>query len=449
MHRYNIFLLALLFVGFAKGQMLTTSPYSSQGIGDVSLYGDAYFMGMAGITTVLADSSQTNMFNPSSYSLLARSLPLFSMGINYQSSTYEQGLLSSTSSFANVSHMALAIPFGKRWGMGFGIKPFARTGYEINSYDIVDGDSLFYDYLGKGEVYEFNLGFSYNLIARQKHVLSIGANGKHYFGKVVNRRMAYRKVNQQKVGFFDDDILNVASLGVDFGLTYKFNPNVKHHFVIGSTYQPQQDLNVRHGIARAYYGNLSNPFSYDTLTPYIRQNGTISIPSRFNIGFSYEFTPVSDSTRKRTKMPSLLLSGEYGIADWSNYTEDIPERDKNFVFNDMRSIRLGLQYTPHRNPIDRSAYVKFYEHWSYRFGLYSIDLPYQVDGESLLDNGMSFGITVPVIINRAASTINLAVNYGNRTTNNTNGVNERYLGAGFSFNISPSYDRWFRKYQLD
>lgn len=86
---------------------------------------------------------------------------------------------------------------------------------------------------------------------------------------------------------------------------------------------------------------------------------------------------------------------------------------------------------------------------SYRLSAYSVALPYMQDNFQAQDVGITFGIGLPVVLNRAVSSINFSLNYGNRGTEATNGINEQYFGVGLGFNIAPSYDRWFRKYQLD
>ena len=450
MYRYKfVFALLFSFIGTVQAQTSTTNPFSSQGLGDASFYGDAYFQGMGGITAALIDSTQTNLYNPSSYSLLAQGLPLFSMGVVGQNSIYSQNLNTSTSRFASVTHMALAIPFANRFGLAFGLKPYSRTGYEINSAAVVNGDSIFYDYTGAGEIQEFNLGFAATIINNPFHTLSVGANGKHYFGRMSNRRMAYQKSNQALIGYFQDDYLNVGSQGFDLGLTYKFRPSEGSQFTFGASFQPQHNLNVAKGSARVYFGNLANVSGYDTLVPYGRNEGSVVLPQRLNIGLTYEFKQLSDTSRNRNKLPSYLISAEYGIASWSQYEENISGSANAPVFSDMTSLRFAFQFTPHRYANDRSTYIKFYDRISYRLGAYSVALPYQQDGFQAQDVGISFGVGIPIVLNRAVSSINFSLNYGNRGTEAPNSINEQYLGVGLGFNIAPSYDRWFRKYQLD
>lgn len=450
MYKFKIaFALMFSFWGSVQAQISTTNPFSSQGLGDVSFYGDAYFQGMAGITAALVDSTQTNLYNPSSYSLLAKGLPLFSMGLSGQQSNYTQNDMMSSSRYASITNMALSIPFGNRLGLAFGLRPYSRTGYEINSSAIVGGDSIFYDYSGAGEIQEFNLGFAATIIDNPANTLSVGANGKHYFGRISNRRMAYQKANQSLIGSFQDDYLNVSSQGVDIGLTYKYRPSESSQFTFGATFQPQQNLNVAKGSARVFFGNLANVNGYDTIVPYQRNEGTVVLPQRLNIGLTYELKPQSDTIRKRNKLPSYLVSAEYGASSWSQYEENIPNNSTTPVFSDMTSLRFAIQFTPHRFANDRSSYIKAYDRMSYRLGAYSVALPYMQDGLQVQDVGISFGVGVPIVLNRAVSSLNFSVNYGNRGTEATNSINEQYLGVGLGFNIAPSYDRWFRKYQLD
>jgi hypothetical protein len=450
MYRYKI-IVALLFslIGSVRAQISTTNPFSSQGLGDVSFYGDAYFLGMGGITAALVDSTQTNLYNPSSYSLLAKGLPLFSMGVSGQQSNYNQNDAMSTSRYASITHMALAIPFANRFGLAFGLKPYSRAGYEINSSAVVDGDTIFYDYTGAGEIQEFNLGFAATIINNPSHTLSIGANGKHYFGRMSNRRMAYLKANQALIGSFQDDYLNVSSQGFDVGLTYKYRASERSQFTFGASFQPQHDLNVAKGSARVYFGNLANVSGYDTLVPYERNEGSVVLPQRLNVGLTYEFKQVSDTVKKRNKLPSYLISAEYGVSSWSQYEENIPSSAASPVFSDMTSLRLAFQFTPHRFANDRSTYIKFYDRMSYRVGGYSVALPYMQEGSQVQDVGISFGVGLPVVLNRAVSSINFSLSYGNRESDTPNSINEQYFGVGLGFNIAPSYDRWFRKYQLD
>lgn len=447
-------LLVILFLlsGIAiNAQVSTNSPYSSQGIGDASFYGNAFMSSLGGASTALIDSSQTNLMNPSSYSHLAKQLPMFSVGIMHRQNRFSTNGIESKGNFTGITHMALVIPFANRFGLAFGLKPFSRTGYDINNSQVINGDSIFYDYEGSGEVQEFILGFSSQIIKKRNHSFTIGVNGKHYFGRLQNTRKAYMKDNNfGEVGGMDQRFMRARAFGFEAGANYRFNPNKKHYFTLGLTYRPQQDLNFTQSQSRIYYLGFTNTSSYDTIVNPVDVDGKVTSPDKLSAGLTYEFLPVKDSTARNSKLPKLLFTAEYTLENWANYRESFGNTTSSPDFKNSNSIRLGLEFSPHRQVTDRSAYIKFYDRFQYRVGAYSVNTPYSVDGVQLVDKGVSFGIGVPIVLNRAVSTVNISANYGVQDGNGgPNVVKENYYGFNLGINIAPSYDRWFRKYKLD
>ncbi len=441
----------LVFTTISFGQVSTVTPLSSQGLGDMSFYGDAYFTGFGGSTVALIDSSQANFFNPSSYAYIAQGLPIFSVGLIHQESMFEQDELSSNARFSGITHMSLAIPLGKRFGLGFGLKPFSRVGYEINNAELVLGDSIFYEYTGKGEIQEFNVGFSIKLVNSLNHRLAIGANGKRYFGRIENERLSYRKSNLNRIGAFDQSFLQARSFGYEFGASYRFSPSPKHTLTLGAYYRNEQDLDMNAANSRVFFGSFGNISSYDTLIPFENRSGSITLPEKLSGGLTYEFKASKDSISRSGRLPSIMLTGEYSMEDWTTYRENFGEVISSPDLFESFSARFGFQYTPHRIITDRSTYIKGFQKWSYRFGAYYIATPYQgLGGYQVFDQGVTAGIGIPIVLSRAVSSVHVSVNYGQRgAVEGVSPIRENYVGVNFGLNIAPSYDRWFTKYQLD
>ncbi|MEX2483516.1 MAG: hypothetical protein WED10_03100 [Brumimicrobium sp.] len=436
---------------YLNAQISTNNPYSSQGIGDASFYGNAYMTGMGGASTALIDSSQTNLMNPSSYSHLAKQLPLFSLGIAHRENTFSSGDAAFKGRVTGITHMSLIIPFANRLGLAFGLKPFSRMGYEINNAEVVNEDSIFYDYEGSGEIQEFNLGFSVKIVDRRKHSFTIGANGKHYFGRVENLRRAYI-INSSgvQIGGLEQKFLRARAIGYELGMNYVFKPSREHYFTLGATYRPEQQLTFNKSEARIFYSGYTNTNSYDTIIQPVATKGKVTIPDKISTGITYEYMPVSDSATRRSKLPKLLFTGEYTIENWSKYREIFGENVENPGFNNSTALRFGFEYSPHRIANDRSTFVNFYDKFSYRLGAYTVDTPYKFDDQTVVNRGVTVGIGIPIVINRAVSTVNISANYGEQGVNgNPNAVNETYYGFNLGINIAPSYDRWFNKYKLD
>ena len=166
-----------------------------QGIGETTFFGNSYFQSMGGATASLIDSTQTNFFNPSSYASISQGLPLFSMGIDFRNSTLTDNTNTGSLRYSNLTHFSLAVPFKKRFGLGFGLRPYSRVGYEVNDSEVIDNDSLFYEYAGNGGIQQAFFGLSSNVIDKKKHKFAIGANAGFLFGFTYNSSRAYSKVS--------------------------------------------------------------------------------------------------------------------------------------------------------------------------------------------------------------------------------------------------------------
>lgn len=443
-------LFSAIFIATSFAQISTTSPYSSKGLGDASFYGDARFMGIGGMSTAIIDSSNTNFFNPASYAFVARGLPLFSIGISHEEKTFFEGDVTANGRFSSITQMGLAVPFGNRFGLAFGLKPYSRMGYEINTAEVVNGDSIFYDYSGKGEIQEFLLGFSWRLVNRLNTQFAIGGNGYRYFGRIENERKAYRRVNFNEVGAFEKNFTQAADFGYSLGAVYQFMPSSRHKLTLAATYKANNEATMRTSNTRIHFGNFTNINSYDTISPLIRQTGTITIPEQLSLGFNYEFKAARDTLARSGRLPSISIAGEYSQEMWANYQEVFGQNVNTYGFENARAYRFGLEYIPHRFPQDRAMFLKRRQKWTYRFGTFLLEEPYAAGGDQVMHAGASVGLGIPFVLNRSVSTMNLSVTYGQRGFNlSEQFLKENYVGIKFGLNIAPSYDRWFTKSQLD
>lgn len=439
------------FLGLlSAAQISTNSPYSSQGIGDVSFYGNAYLSSLGGASTAVFDSSQVNLFNPSSYSHVTQQLPLFSLGVTHEQQRFSTNGTESSGSFSGITHMSLIIPFANRFGLAFGVKPLSRTGYEINDAQIVQGDSLFHDYNGSGAIQEAIVGFSATIVKRKEHALTLGVNGKHYFGSTKNRRTSYQNTSAGQSGGFDERELQAKAIGGEVGLNYNWNPNPEHQVYFGATYRPEQSLNALKSDSRVYFASVTNTNSYDTLLSNSAVEGSIQLPERLSLGASYVFTPQPDSSSSSSKSPLFMLTGEWSSENWSTYSESFNGATSAPEFRDIQATRLGFEYSPHHKASDGSAYLNFFDRFHYRLGAYTVNTQYFSQGEGLVDRGVTAGIGIPIVINRAVSTVNFSAQMGELGGASSGAqLREGYFGFNFGINIAPSYDKWFRKYKLD
>ena len=446
--RCRLIIVFILINSVLFSQETTVSPFSAQGLGDVGYYGDAYFSGLGGVTIPVIDSTHVNLFNPSSYAMVSQGLPLFSMGFAHQESFFEENELTARDRYTGITQMALVVPFAKRFGLAFGLKPFSRAGYTVNDFELIQGDTMFKEYAGRGEIQEFNFGFSIKFMDRLSHKMLIGANAKRYFGQIDYNRSAYQKSNFTSSGAMESRQLNVGGFGYDVALTYQFRPNTQNVLTLSGFFRDQQRVDGTLSLTRLYFGNFGDIGTYDTLLPTTRTKDKLTLPQRIGGGFAYEFKAQRDSVARSGRAPSFTLFGEYTLDPWSQFSS--PFSDADFSYFDGTNARLGMQFIPHKNTLERTAYLRNFQKWSYRLGAYYSELPYRSLGEQVNDMGVSFGIGIPIVLNQAISNLNFSVNYGERSSGSSvNHLQERYIGFNFGLNIAPSYDRWFRKQQLN
>jgi hypothetical protein len=450
----RILLFLSLLASGLQAQVSTVSPYSSQGIGDVNFYGDAYFMGLGGSSVSVIDSSQANLFNAASYSFAARGLPIFSMGLAHEETTFLLNDQRGNDRFTNITHFSLIIPFGNRWGMSMGLSPLSRSGYTIQSFQIIGGDSIFYDFTGKGEIQKANLGLSLLMANSLNHKFSLGINGFRYFGRLEReRRASQTNALGGESGGLERQFLRAKDFGFDAGFIYRYSPSNKHLLTLGGTYQLEQGVQFTKSAFDMYFGEINNPLTYDTLNPLTNFEGKINLPQKLKVGFSYEYKTQRDTLSRggSRRSSSLLITGEYGAEDWSSYSEDFAGFPSTpTAFFDMTSLRFGIQYRPHRYIAERSDFVKGMAKWSYRVGGYMVETPNRLGQDQVQDMGITMGIGIPIVLSNAVSSINISASYGQRGVSlDAESYRERYLGINFGLNIVPSYDRWFKKYELN
>lgn len=447
----QIKLLTFLFIGFSlltQAQKFTNSPFSSYGIGEAGGLDHATFSGMGNSTIALLDTTILNFYNPSSYASLGKGQPLFSTGISAKFSNYAAAGNSYNAYLAGLDHFALGIPFGKRFGIAFGLKPFSRTGYEFSDKKAVAEDSMSYIYRGSGGTHEVFGGLSANILKIKNHRLGVGTNLGYIFGSNVNERVAY--LSGGIAGGVENKGYSLRSFHYDLGLNYLWDINKYQSLTIAAIYTPEQQLTASRNEFLAYTSNITNPNTYSYLSYLDGDKGKIVMPATMGAGFSFTTMPDISIANNRTKIYQLTVTGEFKITDWSAYATDFSGMRVNGGFANTTRFSVGAQFTPHYNFLDRSTTIGYLNRVRYRAGFYRAELPLVVQSKQQSDMGVTVGFGLPIAIQRSSSSINFGITAGKRGNGLDESLNERYIGFNFGVTISPGYnDRWFRKFKID
>ncbi|MEN9998615.1 MAG: hypothetical protein RI922_1605 [Bacteroidota bacterium] len=441
--------LTLFFIGISlfNFAQLSTSPYSSYGLGEKGNMDHATFTGLGNSAITYFDSTVLNFYNPSTYNTLAQGQPIYSVGLSSRVSFYNQGDLKKINSTAYFDHFAMAFTLKKHFGLAFGLKPYTRKGYAV--YDRVKAgtDSVKYSYIGSGNTSELFLGLSTNLIKYRNHTLSVGANLGYLFGTSTNERQSVLiSTASTAIGGVDYNQLHVKSFHYDLGAFYQYILKEKHTFTLAATVEPSQRISATKD-EYLYYGAIATPSSYDTLYANPDQKGHIQLATNYTLGFNY-MLKLNDARKNHSiRNSTIAFHATYNATDWSNYSTSF---DTATNLLSTSKLTFGVQYTPEASFLENSNQSSFLERMRYRAGFYQYTLPYAIQGKQISDQAITLGFGFPILSQRSASSINFGLSYGKRGSGYDTDLNEKYIGINFGLSIAPSNaDRWFRKRKLD
>ena len=449
MHKFFTGIFILFLASVSLGQNTSTSPYSSYGIGDQGGLDNAVFSGIGNNTISFFDSTVVNYYNPSTYNSLGQGQTLFSIGLSSRFSTFSSGEESAVSKVFAMDHVALTIPVGKRFGMSLGLKPFSKRGYDLQSSELLDTDTIRYQYKGYGTTSEVYYGFSAYLLNHSRHKFSVGANVGYVFGTVINQRSS--TVNDGFAGGIERKGIRLRSVHYLLAANYqtKLDSMGVHNLTLTGTYEPLQKMKAYYSDYMYFSANVNLESAFLILSSQ-DEKGKITMGSNTTVGFRYTYNPKSKLGSTRKNDTQLDFFASYNINDYSAFRGDFETFGVSYNYQNTNSLNLGIQYIPHRKFLDNNVNSNIFSIMRYRAGIYKASLPLSVGGQQISDFGTTFGFGIPILTQQSVSSINFGFTYGRRGRDIPDAVKENYLGVNFGITIAPSkVDRWFIKRKLD
>ncbi|MDH4474511.1 MAG: hypothetical protein QE487_18035 [Fluviicola sp.] len=440
------------FAGVSYAQPISTSPFSTQGIGESGGLEDSQFGAYGNCRAAIFDSSTVNLFNPASYTALAKDQPLFTIGLSSRFSKYTLGDATTNSRFAGLNQITMVLPLGKRFGMAIGLQPFSRKGYSIEEREFDGTDSIRYTYNGSGSTQEVLGGLAYKFLNTKRHMLSLGVNYSYVFGSVTDERQS-SFIDYEPTGGVDQTTYRLHAFHYSVGLNYSVMlDTLKNQYLkIGAVYSPQQKLSAHRDYFLFATTDLGNPNIYDTLIYTVDDKGELVYPSSMTFGFNYSFRPRATETYKHKNVYQLNVMGDFSSTMWSNYRADFNTVHEENAFKDAIRFSLGLQFVPNYSIGSKvTGGSDYFGRVRYRLGGYYGTLPNLQNGTQLNEMGVTVGLGLPIFSQKTNSSFNFSFQYGTRGNGLPDGIQENYLGVNFGVILAPAnYDRWFKKYKLD
>jgi hypothetical protein len=413
-------LLGSVALGLTANAQATKTPFSAFGIGEY--YGNAlaHNQGMAGVGISNPQYFYLNNKNPAL--LVFNALTVFESGIVGESRTVKNGEAVEKNGSGNLNYLAIAFPVKRgKWSSSTGLKPYTNVNYQLNYTDDIIGSA------NKVAVLETGTGginqlFLSNGVALGSDV-SIGFTANYLFGSINNRYSNRLIETQQDVVFvptvyeryyfkdfsfsagfsFHKDSLFNKNYQVNFGLVYDFSAKVNTDF-----YQ-RTELNKASGDIDSLA--LANLY------------GTTTLPQSYGAGLSF------------SKGNNFTVGVDAQYLDYSQYKDF---KGQNPTGQGAWRLAIGGEFTP--NLSSPGSYLK---RMTYRTGVSLDQYPYLVNGNTLQDFGINFGLSLPV---SRFSSVDLGVKFGKRGDLQLNKIEENYIKLYFGVTFN---DQWFIKRRFD
>ncbi len=408
----KLLIITILSPFLAAGQS-SFSPYSFEGVGNLSRENFSRSHGMGGISSGLRSFQYINHRNPASYTSQDTNSFILDFGLSGYYTKLQTATSSAYTDDMSLNTIVIAFPLTRWWKSSVGVLPYSSVGYSVKETHTLafgDGSStdVNYYYRGVGGLNRFFWGNAFQLTPN----LSIGINSSYFFG-FINREESLEPVDQSVFSTSIERRVNVSDFSFAFGAQYENTFLEKWNYTLGATYQHQKKLSAR----ESYAGIVSSNFGYeDTLDHYQDERVHVGLPSSLRVGFSLG-------------MENIFLVGmDYEFHSWGQVEDNANYENSQFV-------SLGLEYIP-----NALAFTGYLNRIRYRVGGRMGNSNLKYGDHHLSDQSFTVGLGFP--FRYSHNTINISYEVGARGTTEHNLIKEQY--QFFWINLTFQ-DVWFIK----
>lgn len=401
-------------------QDVSTSPFSSYGVGDLLFDNNIEQAGMGGISalTINPYHSSANFSNPAANQSL--NVTSFDFGVNTHASQFKDAIGSSQKSTTYISNISLAFPIGSKARAGFGFQPYSAIGYEVAT--ITTNDQVTYQnaFKGDGGLNSVHVMGSYNIT----NEFSLGARANYLFGDLERDQI----ISTQGLALVTDYNYKSKINGLQFtaGGYYSKRIGDNKKLDIGATYTLGSKLNAKITDMTTTYAVVDmTPGNIDTIQ-FKKVYGDLKMPQSVTFAAALR------------KDLHWMVGAQLDWGDWAAYEMD--EDDDSKIDTRFRAS-VGGYWIPNFN-----SYKSYFERVVYRLGGFYEATPLQMGPEGVKKYGVTLGFGFPVGKDRDASMLNMAVELGQQGNTNAAVLKENYANIKLGFTIN---DIWFRKRVID
>jgi hypothetical protein len=414
--KFKLLLIGCLGIVLSSKSQSVQSPYTINGIGEISSLSFAQNAGMGGVGVSYGNVWYINNQNPAL--LTTNLMSSFQMGIQGDSRSVSNGDINERTTSGNLRYLAFSWPVvSGKYTTSIGLLPYSSVNYNVTNSEIINGSGAVVNYNFRGDG-----GLSQAFWAHGVKIVkgvSVGLRASYVFGAIQNEILATTSNETAYLSAYDETTTySDANFSAGLYLRKSLNEDYTMHF--GMTYDLSTSLQgERLGVLqRRNFANQISPI--DTIIN--TTNASFNLPTSITFGATLE------------KLNKFTFGVELNIQDWSS---DAGFANDNTKFNNKIRFSVGGEYVP--DYIDVNSYLN---RISYRAGFTYENSPYLVNNQQINDLGVSFGLSLPVSL---ASSLDMAFKVGQNGTLANDLIRERYFKITIGATVN---DRWFvrRKY---
>lgn len=420
MKKFICWALLLCLGTSSQAQSVSTSPFSSFGVGELLFDNNIEQAGMGGISALTMNPyhSSANFSNPAANQSL--NMTSFEFGVNTHASQFKDAVNSSKKSTTYISNVSLAFPVGSKARAGFGFQPYSAIGYDVAT--ITENEEVTYQnaFRGDGGINSVHVMGSYNITNQ----ISLGVRANYLFGDLERDQV----ISTQGLALVTDYNYTSKINGLQFTLGGYYSKRVGDNkkLDIGATYTLGSNLNAKITDMTTTYAMVDLvPGNVDTIH-YKKVYGDLKLPQSVSFAASFR------------KDLHWMVGAQLDWGDWGAYEMD---EDNNSMIDTRFRASVGGYWIP-----DFNSYKSYFERVIYRLGGFYEATPLQFGTEGVKKYGVTVGFGFPVGKDRDASMLNLAVELGQLGNTNAGIVKENYANIKLGFTLN---DVWFRKRVID
>lgn len=389
-----LFVMLIMHFPLAAQNVMTSSPYSMFGVGEIvtGLYGQNSAMG--GVAYGMRQPSLINIENPAGLVGLdsLRLVADISGFVKFES--YKSNNNSNDAFTGNVSAFQLGGRIMPRWYAALSLTPYSSVGYYFNSTQEVEGSPGSYItslFEGSGGLSKLSLSNALLLPWN----LSAGANVSYVFGNMKQTETQNTMAVQQK--------MYAQAVYADFGLQYQRALGKSTLFILGAVYGYRQKL---------YIDNTRVISTSSSSTQEDVKDADQYLPEFYGAGGSLQHKKWTYALDYSYRKYSSLSSGDTRIS-----------------FKDTHELRSGISYTP-GDSFDRG----YWKRVNYKAG-FDVSTPYMnINKQSGISWRASLGMDFPLLNGRVST----AVFYDMLKIDN-NRLQSKTIGLTVSYSISEKF----------